>query len=107
MKCNVTVSAPLNEKLPEINRLKEKYSIHALCDTFQVRRSTFYHYLRSKPIKKQVEQQDDILRPLVRSIFEQSKGRFGAPKIKVKLEQQGHTVSERRIDRLMAAMLKT
>lgn len=38
---------------------------------------------------------------MIRTIFEKSCGRFGARKIRVKLAEQGHIASERRILRLM------
>ena len=50
---------------------------------------------------KIIQLQDDKLKPLIRTIFEKSCGRFGAHKIRVKLAEHGHIASERRILRLM------
>ena len=43
-KCDWVVSAPLEEKLKTIDGLKNEYSIHVLCKTLNVLRSTYYHY---------------------------------------------------------------
>ena len=99
-----TVSAPLKNKLQEIKRLKDQFSIHALCDVLQVRRSTFYYYLYRSPEITQLERSDAYFRPLIADIFESSQQRFGAKKIKVKLNKEGHQISARRIQRLMYEM---
>lgn len=44
---------------------------------------------------------DEALKPAIAEIFERSYQRFGARKIRAKLQQNGYTVSERRILRLM------
>lgn len=49
-------------------------------------------------------QQDEFLKPMIREIFEQSKGRLGAKKIRVKLAEMGTNTSARRISRLMKEM---
>ena len=99
--CNCAPSSPLSEKLSAIHQLKGEFSIHALCRTLNVNRSTYYHYALRSPEKTQIQLQDDKLKPLIRTIFEKSCGRFGARKIRVKLAEQGHIASERRILRLM------
>ena len=99
-----TVSAPLKNKIQEIKRLKDQFSIHALCDVLQVRRSTFYYYLYRSPETTQLERGDAYFRPLIADIFESSQQRFGAKKIKVKLNKEGYQISARRIQRLMHEM---
>ena len=99
--CGCSLSSPLSERLSAIHRYKDKFSIHALCRVLNVNRSTYYHYALRSPEKTQIQLQDDKLKPLIRTIFEKSCGRFGARKIRVKLAEQGHIASERRILRLM------
>lgn len=99
--CDCSPSSLLSERLSAICKHKDKFSIHALCRVLNVNRSTYYHYALRSPEKAQIQLQDDKLKPLIGVIFEKSCGRFGARKIRVKLAEQGHIVSERRILRLM------
>lgn len=53
------------------------------------------------PKRHKLEMSDEALKPAIAEIFERSYQRFGARKIRAKLQQNGYTVSERRILRLM------
>lgn len=44
VECNAHF--PLQEKLCEIENLYGKYSVHVLCDAFNVPRGTFYNYIK-------------------------------------------------------------
>ena len=98
------LSSPLSEKLAAIDRLKSDFSVHMLCQTLGVLKSTYYHHALRSPVKKQCELVDDELRPLIKQIFVNSRERFGAQKIKFVLQQQGKTVSRTHISRLMQEM---
>lgn len=100
-ECICSANSSLMERLGEIHRLKDHYSIHALCDILKVNRSTYYHYARRTPVKTQIETQDDILMPIIKEIFESSNSLFGTRRIRAKLKEKGYIVSERRIGRLM------
>lgn len=104
VNCGCSNTAPLKEKLQAIERLKSQYSIHALCRALDVNRATFYNYLLRSPEKTLVQQQDEVLKPLIIEIFEKSGRRFGARKIRAKLMENDYVVSERRIIRLMKEM---
>lgn len=97
--CSPTSS--LKDRIESIHRLKDAYSIHALCRVLQVNRSTYYHHALRSPDKTQLQIGDEALKPFVAEIFAKSKARFGARKIRSKLMELGYTVSERRILRLM------
>lgn len=99
--CGCSPASPLGVRLEAISRLSKTYSIHALCDLLQVNRSAYYHHALRAPDQTQLQMEDDTLKPLIQNIFEKSGGRFGARKIRVKLIEEGHRVSERRIYRLM------
>lgn len=99
--CGCYIDAPLSERLAGIDRLTEKYSIHVLCRTLNVRRSTYYHYSLRSPDLKQWEQEDIIIRPVVLQIFKESKGRYGTRKLKAELENRGYLVSLKRLRRYM------
>ncbi|MDY3286499.1 MAG: IS3 family transposase [Eubacteriales bacterium] len=99
--CGCSPSSPLSARLFAICEHADEFSIHALCRVLDVNRSTYYHYVFRSPDQTQLQIQDSILKPLIEEIFAKSCGRFGARKIRIKLMEQGHTVSERRILRLM------
>lgn len=101
--CNMSDMLSLKDKCALVDKWSGKYSIHVLCKTLKLRRSTYYHHLRS-PEKTLLEKQDEELRPLIKSIFEESHERFGAHKIKVVLAQRGVVVCEKRIAKLMKQM---
>lgn len=100
-ECGCSANSSLGTRLDAIHRLKDKYSIHALCRVLDVNRSTVYHHELRAPEKTQVEIQDEILKPLISEIFETSNELFGVRRIRVKLKEKGYIVSERRISRLM------
>lgn len=61
-----------------------------------------YNYLLRRPDKTMIQQQDEVLKPLILKIFEKSGRRFGARKIRAKLMENDY--SERRTARLMKEM---
>ena len=99
--CGCSPVSPLPVRLAAIDIHKDSFSIHALCRVLSVNRSTYYHYALRSPEQTKLQIEDDILKPLISEIFEKSGGRFGTRRIRVKLLDMGHTVSERRISRLM------
>ena len=100
-ECGCSANSSLGTRLDAIHRLKDRYSIHALCRVLDVNRSTVYHHELRAPEKTQVELQDEILKPLIAEIFKTSNELFGVRRIRVKLKEKGYVVSERRIGRLM------
>ena len=76
--CRCSKFSPPREKYEEIERLKDRFNVHALCRVLEVRRSSFYHYLYHSPEKTQIEIDDAFFAPKIKSIFEQSKERFGS-----------------------------
>lgn len=98
-KC--TIHSPNKQKIAAARKLVKKYNVHVVCETLGISRSTLYYHLRRKPKKTIVEKDDEILKPHILEIFEKSNQRFGARKIKSKLNGLGLIASERRIFRLM------
>ena len=47
------LSSPLFEKLAAIDRLKSDFTVHMLCQTLDVLKSTYYHHALRSPVKKQ------------------------------------------------------
>lgn len=102
--CNCAVNADLNVKLEAIAEHDGKYSIHSLCRVLRVRRSTYYHHKLRRPEKTQVEIQDEILKPVIKEVFEKTKGRIGSKKICYLMRKQGYSISAGRVRRLMKEM---
>ena len=98
------IVSSLQKRIELIKVAQEKYSVHALCRVLKVRRSNFYYHLYRSPAKTVYEKRDEKLRPLIQKCFEESKGRFGAEKILVKLSQSGVKTSKRHILKLMREM---
>lgn len=99
--CGCSPSSPLDTRLNAIFEHRNNFSIHSLCRVLQVHRSTYYHHTLRAPEQTQLQREDDQLKPLISEIFECSYRRFGARKIRAKLQQEGCIVSTRRILRLM------
>ena len=98
--------APLSVRLPEMIRLQEETgcTVYMLCKTFDVLKSTYYHRVLRSPERTQLEIADDSLKPIIKEVFDEGKGRFGSAMIKVKLNERGFQVSPKRIVRLMQSM---
>lgn len=101
-KC--TPFSSIDEKMKAITALKERYTIHALCRTLRLAKGTYYNRILRSPAKTVFEKQNDMLRPLIAKFFEESKSRFGAEKIRIKLCECGHHVSKKHIADLMKEM---
>lgn len=73
-----------------------------MCRAFGVSRSGYYGWLNRPPSKRSVENQ--LLREVIRRVYEQSKKRLGSPKITVELRDNGLFASRPRVARLMRQM---
>lgn len=99
------VSAPLQDKLREMERLHGQFSVHVLCEAMNVPRGTFYnHMFRSKRGNSVFSMRRETLRVQIREIFEESHQLFGAGKIRAVLMERGQKVSEKLIAELMREM---
>lgn len=65
-----------------------------MCDVLQMSRSTFYYEAKEQPNEGELTQ-------VIVDIFQKNRKAYGTRKIKVKLQEQGFTVSRRRIGRIM------
>lgn len=80
----------------------KQYSIEEMCRFLQVSRSGYYEW--NKRDKNPRRQEDRKLAEIIRTIYEQSKGRYGSPRIYQKLRTEGFRCSRKRIARLMREM---
>jgi transposase InsO family protein len=80
----------------------KQYSIEEMCQLLQVSRSGYYEW--NKRGESRRRKQDKQLAVIIRTIYEQSKGRYGSPRIYQKLRAQGIQCSRKRVTRLMREM---
>lgn len=73
-----------------------------ICKVLKFPRSTYYKALNRVPSNRQLENQ--ALDETIKAIHQESKQRYGAPKILKELESKGIIVSIKRVQRHMAAM---
>ena len=103
-RCGCTLDSPLHEKLAAIEKLVPEFGVHAPCRVLGVLRSTYYHHAMRRPEQTVIEKEDEIFRPIIQQIFEETQGRIGAKKIRAIMMTQGYTISPERISRLMKEM---
>lgn len=102
---NCTASAPLQQRLRELERLHGQYSVHVLCEALQVDRGTFYnHLLRNKKDATSYQFRRTELSELIREVYDESNQIYGAKKIKAILANRGVAVSDKMVAELMSEM---
>jgi transposase InsO family protein len=75
------------------------FGVEKMCKTFKVSRSGYYNWLQRKPSTRQEENQH--LLASIKEIHQESKGRYGSPKITHELYRRGVQVSRPRVARIM------
>lgn len=102
---NCTASAPLQEKLCELEKLVGRFPIRILCEALQVDRGTFYNHIkRNKKENTLYAQRRRELSAAIQEIFEESKGLFGSDKILSVLQERGYHTSKKMVRELMNHM---
>lgn len=101
---NMLQTIPLKDRVGMAKKYVETYPVKLLCRTFEIPVSTLYYYRRKArdETKRQKEERD--LSGAIHAVFEKCRGRLGAERIRVLLQEQGITASKRRISRLMKQM---
>ena len=92
-----TSGADIRTKVTVIAANADRYPVSAQCEILGVPRSTYY-YLRSRP---EPPPAPDPVEPDVLAVHAESKGRYGARKVKASLERRGVVASRRRISCIM------
>lgn len=95
---------PLRRRLEILAKLHEQfeqYSVHELCEALNVSRGTFYNHIFRRADRTAYFQAQQALMLQVRQIFEDSKQRYGAKRIRAVLAESGIRVSEKRIRAIM------
>lgn len=102
-KSGCGTKSSIKEKIEAIECLKEEFTVHAICKTLNILRSTYYYHERT-PEKTSYDTRNETLRPLIKEVFDLSKERFGAAKIAIKLKEQNISAGKAIINKLMKEM---
>jgi len=78
---------------------QNKYKIKKACKILKISRSGYYDYLQRKKSKRTIE--NEALTEMIEDIFHENKGRYGARRIQIVLEQRGIKVNPKRVSKLM------
>jgi len=81
---------------------KGRYPVATMCGAFGLSSSGYYQWLKRAPSAH--SRRDDELRELIRTIWIESDGTYGRPRIHAALSEAGVRVSQRRVARLMKSM---
>lgn len=80
----------------------EGFSVRMMCRLFGVATSTFYAQIHHQPSQR--EQENKVLKQLIMTSYLASHRRYGAPRIRQDLLEQGYVVSEKRVQKLMNSL---
>ena len=97
---SITNSMTMEERIALISHNSEKYDVKFLCGLFDVNRSTYYGYVNHQPTARM--ERDNQLKKQISEIYHHHQKIASAAKIKVLLQEENMTVSEKKIRYLMA-----
>ena len=95
---------PLRMKLEVLEKIyheKQQFSVRELCEALGVARGTFYNHIFRRADRSKWEEEQAELMLRVQQIFDDSRQRFSAEKIRTILAQNGMKVSAKRISAIM------
>ncbi len=75
-------------------------NVKRACELLKVSRAAFYQHLRGPSAR---EQQDAELAGQIKAVHQESKGRYGAPRVHAQLARRGHRHGRKRVARIMRA----
>ena len=75
-------------------------NVKRACELLKVSRAAFYQHLRGPSAR---EQQDAELAGQITAVHQESKGRYGAPRVHAQLARRGHRHGRKRVARIMRA----
>jgi transposase InsO family protein len=79
----------------------QQRNVKRACELLKVSRAAYYQARRNQPSKR--ARDDAELAARVKTVHEESKGRYGAPRVHAQLRAQGRRHSRKRVARLMRA----
>ncbi|MFD3003698.1 IS3 family transposase [Pontibacter toksunensis] len=78
---------------------RDQFPVEKMCRVLLVRASGYYSWLKH-PVGVRERKEQELVEQ-IRQVYEQSKRRYGSPRITVELKEKGVHVSRPRVDRLM------
>jgi putative transposase len=82
-----------------IRTLSVEYGIKECCEALRVSRSGYYQWKKAKPSQREREEAELVEQ--IKEVFEAHKGRYGSPRVRQALRQDGIECGENRVARLM------
>lgn len=82
-----------------IQKLRSEYSVRLLCRVLEVTAGGYYAWLK-RPASLRL-QRDTVLLEQIHKVHQDSKARYGSPRIHVELQSQDERCSRKRVARLM------
>lgn len=101
---NIIEEVPLRKRLEILANLHEQfeqYSVHELCEALDISRGTFYNHIFRRADRTEYLLKQRELMKQVQQVFDDSKQRFGAEKIRMTLRECGVHVGKKRIREIM------
>lgn len=89
------------EILARLHEQFEQYSVHELCEALNVSRGTFYNHIFRKADRTKYLEEQQALMLQVQQVFDDSKQRYGAEKIRAVLAENGIKAGKKRIRAIM------
>lgn len=91
----------MNAKLAFISAHSSSYTIRRLCAVLRVARSWFYGWRAGAAVRAAGQRAEAALVEQIRSLFQDSGARYGAPRLHADLQARGVHVGRKRVARLM------
>lgn len=82
-----------------IRTLSVEYGIKECCEALRVSRSGYYQWKKAEPSQREREEAELVEQ--IRRVFAANKGRYGSPRVRQALRQDGIECGENRVARLM------
>lgn len=92
-------SRKIKDKIKFINDNKADYDVRTLCKCLNIHHSVYYYHCNNKENSYEIANQK--IRRKIKEEYNQSKGRYGSPKITKQLNNNGIKVSQKRVARRM------
>lgn len=64
-----SVISPMKDKIAAIEKLKDRFSIYAICRTLNLSKASYYHRNKYRPEKTSDQEKDEQLKPLIKNIL--------------------------------------
>jgi putative transposase len=87
-------------KFEFIDAERAHFPVDYMCQQLGVSRSGYYAWRERSESKRQ--KADQLLAEQVASVYQESRGTYGSPRVHAELRAQGHRVSRKRVARLMS-----